>query len=121
MFRSVITTAEIEDRFSRSRRAGAHAKAGRLADWLETLLHLHTDRVLPIDLPIARRIGALTALSRRQGRDPGLADVAIVATAIARGCTLLTRNLPIRTTGCHSLMPASRLVSGLAARPSTVR
>lgn len=93
LFVSVITVAEIEDGISRSRRAGAHAKAGRLADWLETVLHLYADRVLPIDLPVARHIGALMDHARGQGHDPGLADVAIAATATLRGYTVLTRNL----------------------------
>ncbi len=93
LFLSVITVAEIEEGISRSRRTGAHAKAARLAEWLDTLLHLHADRVLPIDLGVARRIGGLADHARGQGHDPGPADVAIAATAAARGYTVLTRNL----------------------------
>lgn len=79
--------------FCRSRRVGAQAKTGRLADWLETLLHLYADRVLPIDLAVARRIGVLTDHARGKGHNPGLADVAIAATAVERGLTVLTRNV----------------------------
>ena len=93
LFLSVITVAEIEDGICRSRRAGAQAKAGRLAEWLDTLLHLYADRVLPIDLATARRIGVLTDHARGQGHDPGLADVAIAATAAERGHMVLTRNV----------------------------
>lgn len=93
LFLSVITVAEIEDGICRSRRAGAHAKARHLADWLETLLHLYADHVLQIDLQIARRMGVLTDHARGQGHNPGLADVAIAATAIVRGYTVLTRNV----------------------------
>ncbi len=93
LFLSVITVAEVEEGIARSHRIGAHAKAGRLADWLETVLHLYGSRILPIDVLIARRIGVLADHARAQGHDPGLADLAIAATAAARGYTILTRNL----------------------------
>jgi predicted nucleic acid-binding protein len=92
LYLSVITIAEVEDGIARSRRAGAHAKARRLADWLETVLHLYGSRILPIDITTARRIGALADHARGQGYDPGLADLAIAATAIIRGYVVLTRN-----------------------------
>ena len=51
---SVITVAEVEDGIARSRRrTGTHAKAKRLTHWLDTLLHLYSDRLLPIDIPTA--------------------------------------------------------------------
>lgn len=93
LYLSVITIAEVEDGISRSRRAGAHAKAERLTDWLETVLHLYANRVLPVDVATARRIGALADHARGQGHDPGLADLAIAATALVRGHVVLTRNL----------------------------
>ena len=65
----------------------------RLGDWLNTLLHLYSDRILPIDLAVARRIGMLADHAREQGHDPGLADAAIAATAVERGYTVLTRNI----------------------------
>ncbi|MGI4953483.1 MAG: PIN domain-containing protein [Janthinobacterium lividum] len=90
---SVITVAEVEDGIARSRRTGAHAKAKRLTDWLETVLHLYGDRILPIDIATARRIGSLANHVRGQGHDPGLADLAIAATAAIKGYVVLTRNL----------------------------
>lgn len=95
LYLSVITVAEVEDGLARSRRTGAHAKATRLADWLDTVLHLYADRILPIDIATARRIGTLADQARGQGHDPGLADLAIAATALVRGYAVLTRNL------CH--------------------
>ena len=68
-------------------------RLGGLAEWPDTLLHLYADRVLPIDLAVARRIGVLTDYARRQGYDPGLADVAIAATPAEHGYTVLTRNV----------------------------
>ncbi len=93
LYLSVITIAEVEDGLARSRRTGAHARARRLADWLDTVLHLYADRILPVDAATARRIGALSDHARGQGHDPGLADLAIAATALAKGCVILTRNL----------------------------
>ena len=93
LYLSVITIAEIEDGIAKSRRQGAYRKAERLAEWLETLLHLYAARVLPIDLATARRLGALADHVRGLGHDPGLADLAIAATAQHHGCTVLTRNL----------------------------
>ena len=86
---------EVEDGIARSRRTGAHAKAGRLTDWLETVLHLYGSRILPIDAVTARRIGALTDHARGLGHDPGLADVAVAvaATAMGWGYVILTRNV----------------------------
>lgn len=90
---SVVTIAEIEDGIAKSRREGASRKAERLSEWLETLLHLYGDQVLPIDLVIARNIGRLADRARSQGHAPGLADLAIAATAQHYGWTILTRNL----------------------------
>ena len=93
LYLSVITIAEVEDGIARCLRTGAYAKAKRLTGWLETVLHLYANRALPIDITTARCMGSLADHARGQGHDPGLADVAIAATAINRGYMVLTRNL----------------------------
>ena len=93
LFISVITVAEIESGIAKARREGASRKASALANWLEALLMLYGERVLPLDLPGARMAGALSDRARGAGRAPGLADIAIAATAKARGMTVLTRNV----------------------------
>lgn len=93
LYLSVITIAEVQEGITRSRRTGADAKAKRLTDWLETVLHLYASRILPIDVTTARRIGGLADHARGQGHAPGLADLAIAATAMTRGYVVLTRNL----------------------------
>ena len=90
---SVITVAEIEDDIAKALREGASRKAGRLAEWLGTLLHLYSARILPLDIAAARRLGGLSDLARAAGHAPGFADLAIAATADIRGLTILTRNL----------------------------
>lgn len=93
LYLSVITIAEIQDGIAKSRREGALRKAERLSEWLETLLHLYGARALPIDLVIAQHIGRLADRARGLGHTPGLADLAIAATAQHYGWTVLTRNL----------------------------
>ena len=93
LFLSAITVAEVEDGIAKVRRAGATRKADRLAEWLETLLHLYSARILPLDVPVARILGRLSDQARGAGQAPGLADLAIAATAVSRGYTVLTRNL----------------------------
>jgi toxin FitB len=93
LYLSVITIAEIEAGVAKASREGASNKASRLSGWLEGILHLHADRVLPIDISVARIAGRLTDVARSQGLAPGFADIAIAATATARRLTILTRNL----------------------------
>ncbi len=93
LYLSVITIAEVEDGIAKSRRLGARRKAERLSEWLDTLIHLYGSRMLPIDLETARRIGILSDLARGQGEAPSLTDLAIAATALKNGFTILTRNL----------------------------
>ncbi len=93
LYLSVITIAEVEDGIARCLRTGAYTKAKRLTGWLETVLHLYADRIIPIDINMARRIGALADQARGQGHNPGLADLAIAAAALGRGYVVLTRNL----------------------------
>jgi predicted nucleic acid-binding protein len=93
LYLSVITIAEVEDGIAKARRQAAHRKSERLNEWLETLLHLYSDRVLALDVPTARVLGQLSNHARGAGHAPGLADLAIAATAQVRGYTVLTRNL----------------------------
>lgn len=93
LFLFVVTVAEISGGIAKLERTGSAAKAAALRDWLELVLHLYGDRVLPFDVPAARFAGELTDKARASGHSPGFADVAIAATAWLRGLTVLTRNL----------------------------
>ncbi|MGI4800845.1 MAG: type II toxin-antitoxin system VapC family toxin [Janthinobacterium lividum] len=117
LYLSVITVAEIEDGIAKSRRRGANRKADQLADWLETLLHLYGVRILPVDLLTARRLGILADQARGLGQAPGLADLAIAATAQSRGYTILTRNLRhFDRLGVPAIDPFERLPDCVGAR-----
>ena len=54
LFLSVVSIGEIERGIARQRSMDA-AFAEELATWLRRLLHLHRERMLAVDLPVARR------------------------------------------------------------------
>jgi predicted nucleic acid-binding protein len=62
--------------------------AAMLATWLDQLLTVYGDRVLPFDLASARRWGQLSAALGHHG-----ADLQIAATALEHGLTVVTRNI----------------------------
>lgn len=93
LYLSAITVTEIVQGIARLERAGALARAVRLRDWLDLLLHLYDARVLHFDVAAARLAGVLSDRARASGHAPGFADIAIAATAASRGLTVLTRNL----------------------------
>nr|WP_294524225.1 type II toxin-antitoxin system VapC family toxin [uncultured Rhodopila sp.] len=93
LFLSVVTVAEIEAGIAFARRRKAHRKAAVLSDWLDAVLDLYGDRVLPLELDTARAAGQLSGKARAAGLSPGFPDIAIAATAMHRGLTILTRNL----------------------------
>jgi len=93
LFLSAVTVAEIADGIAKARREGARRKAEALSGWLQTVLHLYGDRVLPFDAATAEIAGALSDLARGRGHSPGFADIAIAATARRHGLTILTGNV----------------------------
>ena len=93
LYVSVVTIAEIEDGIAKSKREGATRKATRLREWLDTLIHLYTPRILPFDLAAARIAGALSDRARSHGHTAGFADLAIGSIARRHDLTVLTRNV----------------------------
>ena len=87
LFLSVVTIGEIELGIARQRvRNPSFAKD--LADWLELTLRAYEERILPLTVGIARRWGRLAAqLGNKQ------LDLAIAATALEHGLTVVTRNV----------------------------
>ena len=92
LFLSTITVAEVRDGIAKMKRTGAAGRAARLRGWLDLVLHLYGNRVLPFDVAAARIAGRLLDRARASGRAPGFADIAIAATAESRELTVLTRN-----------------------------
>ena len=87
LFLSVVSVGEIERGIEKKRKAEP-AFADALTRWLERLLHLYGDRVLPVTPVVARRWGVLSA---RLGHDG--ADILIAATALTHDLKVATRNV----------------------------
>ncbi len=114
LFISVISIGEIERGIERQR-AIDPGFADALALWLDRMLALYGERVLPFDLATARRWGTLSAVV---GNDS--ADLMIAATALEHGLTVVTRNISdFEPTGVAVLDPFSRQPNRkiLAAKP----
>ncbi|HJS86369.1 MAG TPA: PIN domain-containing protein [Acetobacteraceae bacterium] len=92
LFLSSTTIVEIEAGIAKLRRNGAVRRADGLTAWFDRLPGFHGSKVLALDKTVARVAGAITDRARAFGRDPGLANVAIAATAAVHGLLVLTRN-----------------------------
>lgn len=107
---STVNVAEVADGVAKLRREGSVRKAAALAEWLDTVLHLYADRILPLDIETALEVGPMLDLARRQGLSPGFADAAIAGTARRHGLTVLTRNIrDFAPFGVEALDPFDRL------------
>jgi predicted nucleic acid-binding protein len=102
LYLSVVTVGEIERGIARER-ARSPGFADRLGGWLDNLVRLYSERILPVDTSVARRWGHLTG---RHGR--GSADLFIAATALEHGLTIVTRNVRhFEPTGVAVLDPSA--------------
>jgi hypothetical protein len=85
---SVITIQELEIGILLAERRDP-PQGSILRSWLEDhVLPTFADRILPVDVPIARRSAALHVPDPRPVR-----DALIAATALVHGLTLVTRNV----------------------------
>jgi toxin FitB len=100
LFVSVISIGEIERGITRQRLVDSEF-ANTLSVWLDRLLSLYGDHVLPFDLQTARRWGVLSATLGNNS-----ADLMIAATALEHGLTVVTRNVSdFEPTGAAVLNP----------------
>jgi hypothetical protein len=88
LFLSVITIQELEIGILLAERRDP-PQGSILRTWLEDhVLPAFADRILPVDVPIARRSAVLHVPDPRPVR-----DALIAATALVHGLTLVTRNV----------------------------
>ena len=65
-----------------------------LTQWLWTVIpRRFSNRILPVDAAVALEWGRLTAEAKRRGRKISVADTLLVATALVRKLTIVTRNV----------------------------
>lgn len=100
LFLSTVTIAEIELGIERQRSADPEFAAD-LASWLDATLRTYDERILPVTVAVARRWGRLAAkIGNRE------LDLAIAATALEHGLTVVTRNVShFAATGVPILNP----------------
>jgi len=102
LFLSVISIGEIERGIALQRGKDPNF-AAMLASWLDQVLAVYGDRVLPFDLASARRWGQLSAALGHHG-----AELQIAATALEHGLTVVTHNASdFEPTGVSVLDPFS--------------
>ena len=86
LYLSVLTLGELRKGVEAKRRTDS-AAASKLGLWVDGIETTFADRVLPVDVAVARRWGELSAR-----RTLPVIDTLIAATALAHGLTLVTRN-----------------------------
>lgn len=118
---SVVSIGEIE-RGIAGVKCRDSAFAERLEEWLDALLRIYGDRVLTVDLSVARRWVRLSEEMRHNG-----ADLLIAATALEHGLTVVTRNtrdfaaagVPVLDPSTPRSAPASPPASGSPSAPAS--
>lgn len=102
LFLSAVTIGEIE-RGIVLQKSRNSPFSDELSQWLDKILSLYSDRVLPVDIATARLWGRLSA---EIGNDSP--DLLIAATAMIHGLTVVTRNTRhFEPTGVAVLNPFS--------------
>jgi hypothetical protein len=100
LFLSTITLGEVERGIERQRSMNP-AFAAELELWLNSTLRIYADRILPLDIGSALRWGRLSAQFGHAGH-----DLAIAATALEHGLTVVTRNVAhFAPTGVPTINP----------------
>lgn len=99
LFLSVVSIGEIERGIEKKRKSDP-AFVELLTRWIEDLLRLYGDRVLPVTPAVSRRWGILSA---QLGNDS--ADLLIAATALTHGLQVATRIRHFASTGVVVINP----------------
>ena len=101
LYLSVVTIGEVERGIIQQQRRNPPF-ANDLSLWRDTVLAWYGDRILDVDLPIARRWGRLTAEVGHRA-----VDLMIAATALEHGLTVVTRNVKdFEPTGVETFDPS---------------
>lgn len=79
-----------------------------ISEWLDSVIQDFGERILPVNIKVARRWANVSPSLRAAGAVIGVVDELIAATALAHGLTLVTRNVRhFEPTGCKLLSPWS--------------
>ena len=107
IYLSAVSIGEIEKGIFQQQRSDP-TFAGDLAAWLDTVLAVYGERVLEVNVPVARRWGRLCGAIGHRGT-----DLLIAATALEHGLTVVTGNAKhFRPTGVALVDPFDERRSG---------
>lgn len=110
LYISSMSVAEVEKWIAKLRRSGSAKRASDLAMWLDAIEAGYDEHVLSFDRQVARLAGRMDDAITAKGRNPGLADIIIAATAKAHDLTILTANeRHFETLGVGYVNPLERL------------
>ncbi|MGH6926148.1 MAG: type II toxin-antitoxin system VapC family toxin [Propylenella sp.] len=110
LFFSVVTIIELEVGVLTLARKSPGRRQRRLAEWFDEFVERYEEKVLDVDLDIARIASQISDRAKSIGSYPGLPDVVIAATAIAGELTLLSRNIRhFKALGIESVDPFERV------------
>jgi predicted nucleic acid-binding protein len=90
LFLSVITIGELTKGIELL--AKGHRRH-ELKNWLQTIEHYYSDRILPIDLETVRIWGEITATAQKSGKTIASADGLIASTGLRHDLHIVTRNI----------------------------
>jgi predicted nucleic acid-binding protein len=93
LFVPVVAITEIEKGIRKLHRAEATRRTENLTDWLNDIIEGFAGQILAIDADVARRAGQMEEAVSAQGKNPGLADILIAATASIHELTVITANV----------------------------
>jgi predicted nucleic acid-binding protein len=93
LFLSAITPLEIEIGILKMARKSPGKLLVSLQGWYANLREQFAERIIPLDLQVARVAASIADRNAAVGYNPGLADITIAATAGAHDMTVLTRNI----------------------------
>jgi predicted nucleic acid-binding protein len=90
LFLSVLTIGELEKGIAK---VADSRRRRSLQSWVQNdLAQRFTERILPVDLRVARRWGTLAGGSARSGQPLPVIDSLICATCLVHGLAAITRN-----------------------------
>ena len=92
LFVSAVSVAEISEAIVRLERTGSPSRAAGLRDWLDLVLHLYGERVLPFDASAACLAGRLMDEAREASPTYGVAELAVPAVSGSRRVTIMVPN-----------------------------
>jgi predicted nucleic acid-binding protein len=93
LYFSVVTLIELEAGVLALARKSPARRQKLLARWFDGFVERYEDKMLDVDVTVARIAGQVSDRARSLGQHPGMPDVMLAATAIANELTLLSRNL----------------------------